>query len=464
MSDSIIRTRFSPSPTGLLHLGNIRAALFSALFAAKHSGIFVLRMEDTDQTRSHAQFAEKLQDDLSWLGLHWQEGPYWQSQRSAIYAEYYNALESKGRAYPCFCTDEELALHRKLQISRSQAPRYTGTCRALSREDIAKKIAAGQKPALRFRILSDEKIEFMDLVKGRQTFSSNDIGDFIIRRADGSSSFMFCNAIDDSLMGITHVLRGDDHLANTPRQLMILNALERRAPQYGHLSLILGDDGSPLSKRHGSFSLTDLREKGFLPVAILNYLSRLSHVYSDAELKTFSQLAEHFYIEKISASAARFDLHQLMHWQKEAVLKMDSATVLDWLGERKLSQVPLDKSDLFIAMMQHNTVFLSEVDAWLTILFGKGIPFSSSDQVILKEAGDDFFKTAIALVEKHGTQFKEMLEELKIQSGLSGKKLFMPIRVALTMMEHGPELASIATLLGRDKMKERFQLVREYAL
>ena len=326
----MIRTRFCPSPTGLLHIGNVRAALFSNLFAKHANGIFLLRIEDTDAVRSDHQFTTILQSDLNWLGVKWQEGPeiggphapYWQSQRRDIYDLYYKKLTQEGRAYACFCSDQELALNRKLQLSRGQAPRYPGTCRKLSPEEIENRLAQGEKPALRFKVPENAVIEFIDSVKGLQKFNSDDIGDFIIRRADGSSSFIFCNAIDDSLMEVTNVIRGEDHLANTPRQLMILQALAMRTPSYGHLSLILGDDGTPLSKRHGSFSLHDLREQGFLPKAILNYLARLSHTYDNNDLLTFEELAAHFHLDKLSKASARFDKNQLLHWQKEAVLSL----------------------------------------------------------------------------------------------------------------------------------------------
>ena len=198
----MIRTRFSPSPTGMIHLGNARTALFNALFAAKNQGAFLLRIEDTDQSRSAHQFTDLLQDDLQWLGIHWQEGPgvngphgpYWQSRRNAIYVHYYQQLEAAERAYPCFCTDQELALNRKIQLSRGQAPRYPGTCRGLGKEEVARRMAEGKTPALRFRVPTQTSITFVDLVKGPQHFNSDDMGDFIIRRADGSSSFLFCNA------------------------------------------------------------------------------------------------------------------------------------------------------------------------------------------------------------------------------------------------------------------------------
>ena len=273
-----VKARFCPSPTGLIHLGNARTALFSALFAKKMDGVFLLRIEDTDRERSKQEYADILMQDLKWMGLEWQEGPdhdcgagpYYQAQRQFIYDDYYERLEVAGMAYPCFCSEEELALARKIQRASGKPPRYPGTCRKLSDEQIAVKLSQGCQPTLRFKVLDDEWVEYEDFVRGKQKFNSNDIGDFIIRRGDGTSPFMYVNAIDDSLMGVTHVMRGEDHITNTPRQLMILAALGLRAPQYGHISLITGQDGSPLSKRNGSRSIEALRLEGYLPEAVIN--------------------------------------------------------------------------------------------------------------------------------------------------------------------------------------------------
>ena len=266
-------TRFAPSPTGSLHLGNARTAFFSYLWARKSGGRFILRIEDTDVERSEPRFRDALMRDLEWLGLDWDEGPdvggpsapYAQSERGEWYDGLFRRLESEERAYACFCTPEELDLSRKLQRMAGKPPRYAGTCRYLSAAERARRIASGSKPTLRFAVPKDETIEFVDLVHGPQKFASNDIGDFIIRREDGTSAFFFCNAADDAAMGVTHVLRGDDHLTNTPRQLMLLDALGLRRPGYGHVGLLVGIDGAPLSKRHGSTSVQEFRDRGFLP-------------------------------------------------------------------------------------------------------------------------------------------------------------------------------------------------------
>ena len=458
------RTRFSPSPTGMMHIGNARAALFSALFATKNEGVFILRIEDTDVVRSDQKYTEMLQDDLHWLGINWQEGPgvggqyqpYWQSQRADIYNRYYQELEERKLAYPCFCSDQELALNRKIQLSRGQAPRYPGTCRKLTAADVQARLAKGMKPALRFEVPKSTVIEFEDLVKGLQRFNSDDIGDFIIRRADGTSSFMFSNAVDDALMQVTHVLRGDDHLANTPRQLMLLNTLNLRTPTYGHLSLITGDDGAKLSKRHGSSSLHDLIQQGYLSIATVNYLGRLSHAYEQQHLMSFAELAQNFKLEKLSRAPARFDKNQLLHWQKEAVMQLDTDSLFAWLDPQVQEKVPASKRDLFADLMRKNILFPHEANLWVEILFGNEPQFTHEQIDVLKEAGESFFNEAQLAVKSHGTDIKLICDELKTNLKISGKKLFMPLRLALTGEEHGPELVHIAALLGPEKMLRHF--------
>lgn len=458
-----VRTRFSPSPTGMIHLGNARAALFSNLYAAKHDGTFILRIEDTDVTRSEIQFVESLQQDLQWLGIHWQEGPgadgsfgpYWQSQRQEIYNKYYQILEEKKEVYPCFCTDQELNLARKLQLSRGQPPRYGGTCRKLSEEEIQQRIADGKKPAWRFSVPLNQTIEFVDTVKGLQQFSTDDIGDFIIRRADGTAPFLFCNAIDDAMMEISHVLRGEDHLANTPRQIMLLRSLKLHTPHYGHLSLIVGDDGTPLSKRHGSFSVNEMRDKGYLPIAIINYLSRLGHTCDVQNLLPFEELAKHFHLEKLSRSPARFDLIQLMFWQKMAVQALDIPALWRWLGEHVENQVPENMRQLFAETIKSNIEFPDDANMWAKNFFHENVYIEEKEAAIIIEAGEQFFVEAELAVDKFGMDLAAILAEMKQTLGVQGKKLFMPLRVALTGKIHGPELAHIFSLLGQKKIKHR---------
>src|SRR6266446_2600077 len=280
LQSSPVITRFAPSPTGSLHLGNARTAFFCYLWARKSGGRFILRIEDTDAERSRLRFRDELMAELRWLGLDWDEGPdiggpsapYSQAERGEFYRTLFAQLEMNDQAYPCYCTAEELELSRKLQRMSGKPPRYAGTCRHLTSAERAEREARGLRAALRFAVPEDRIIEFTDTVHGPQRYASSDIGDFIIRRDDGTSAFFFCNAVDDSAMGVTQVLRGDDHLTNTPRQLLLLDALGMRRPGYGHVGLLVGADGAPLSKRHGSTSAQEFRERGFLPAAILNHL------------------------------------------------------------------------------------------------------------------------------------------------------------------------------------------------
>ena len=269
MSEPDIVTRFAPSPTGALHLGNARTALFNYLLARRAGGRFILRIEDTDLERSTDAYLTALVDDLRWLGIDWQEGPgiggpaapYRQSERSTLYADFQERLIVTGAAYPCYCTPSELELSRKAMLAAGKPPRYAGTCRELTAAQRRDRAARGLAATLRFRVHHGAEVAFDDFVHGPQRFATDEIGDFIVRRADGSAAFFFCNAVDDALMGITHVLRGADHLTNTPRQILVLGALGLQAPAYGHVSLIVGEDGAPLSKRHGAASLADLRRQ-----------------------------------------------------------------------------------------------------------------------------------------------------------------------------------------------------------
>jgi glutamyl-tRNA synthetase len=452
-----MKTRFAPSPTGYLHIGNVRTALFCALLAKSKQGGFLLRIEDTDQTRSTQAFADHLQSDLHWLGLSWNEGPYYQSQRQEIYNQYYHQLEDSHHVYPCFCTEQQLAIARKVQISGGQAPRYSGACRQLSPEKVAEKIAQGLKPTLRFRVPDNQEITFTDFVRGEQSFKSNEIGDFIIRRADGTAPFFFCNAIDDALMEVTHVLRGEDHLSNTPRQLMILKTLQLPIPSYGHMALIVGSDGSPLSKRHGSRSITDLREGGYLPLGIVNYLARLGHYYASNDYMTFTQLAEGFSTELLGRSSARFDQGQLLYWQKQAAIHLSPEEAWQWFGEAVNALVPPQKKELFIKAVQGNVVFPANALHWAQMLFQEPLVYGLEGAPIIKQAGANFFEKALELLLSHQENFKTFSQALQEVLNIKGKAFFQPLRIALCGQLDGPELLHVFELLGVEKIRSRFQ-------
>lgn len=462
-----LKTRFAPSPTGLMHFGNLRTALFNALLAGHQQGNFLLRIEDTDKDRSEDVYREAIQEDLRWLGLDWQEGPYFQSKRQAIYDEKYQELEQKNLVYPCFCSEEQLELTRKVQMASGQPPRYPGTCRNLTAEDIQAKKAAGHAFTLRFKVPKGEIIEFLDAVKGPQRFEADHIGDFIIRRGDGSASFMFCNAIDDSLMGVSHALRGDDHLTNSPRQILILKALGLNIPSYGHFPTILGPDSRPLSKRNGSRSIQELKEEGYLPEAILNYLARLGHHIPDNELGLLdlAGLAAQFKLENISKSAAHYDVQQLDFWQKEAMMKASMEQCRELLFPYIHRIVPEEKMNAFIQTVQANILMPKEAEFWAETIFSdaEDISFSPEILTVLKEANQDFFLLASELLKEDNANYKTLVDGLQQKTGKKGKAIFFPLRAALTNVLYGPELARILDLIGNKKAIHRLLRAARHA-
>jgi glutamyl-tRNA synthetase len=456
MSSPVI-TRFAPSPTGSLHLGNARTAFFSQLWARKSGGRFILRIEDTDVERSQARFRDGLMVDLGWLGLDWDEGPgiggpsapYSQSERGGFYQELFTRLETSGRAYPCYCTVEELELSRKLQRMAGKPPRYAGTCRNLASAERAAREARGLRPTLRFAVPNEAVVEFVDLVHGLQKFAAGDIGDFIIRRVDGTAAFFFCNAVDDAVMGVTHVLRGDDHLTNTPRQLMLLDALQLRRPGYGHVGLLVGADGAPLSKRHGSASVHEFRERGFLSSAVLNHLFHLGHASDADQWLAPADMPAHFRPEHLGRASARFDESQLIHWQKEALQRMSSAEIRTWLGS--------DEPSEFIDLIRHNIVLPADAAPWAAVVRGELPPLGAKEQRVVAEAGPAFFSAAVQALDQAGADLKQLTKILKERTGRKGADLFMPLRIALTGLAHGPELAPLLLLMTLETARRRLK-------
>ncbi len=450
-------TRFAPSPTGSLHLGNARTALFSHLWARKTGGKFILRIEDTDSERSQARFRDQLMADMRWLGLDWDEGPdiggpagpYSQAERGEFYRDSYAQLSARDLAYPCYCTPEDLELSRKLQRMSGRPPRYAGTCRGLTAGQRAEREGRGLKPTLRFAVPGDRTIEFTDAVHGPQHFASNDIGDFIIRREDGTPAFFFCNAVDDSAMGVTQVLRGDDHLTNTPRQIMLLDALGMRIPAYGHIGLLVGEDGAPLSKRHGSASAHEFRERGFLSIAVLNHLLRLGHASDVDGWLPAAQMPAHFRPEHLGRAPARFEESQLMHWQKESLARMSAADIRAWLGA--------EDSMEFIELVRHNVVLPQDAIPWRAVVRGELAPLGAEEQRVVAAAGAEFFAAAALAYDQSGGDLKLLTKSLKERTGRKGAELFMPLRVALTGRTHGPELAPLLNLMSPQTVRQRLQ-------
>jgi nondiscriminating glutamyl-tRNA synthetase len=456
-------TRFAPSPTGELHLGNARTALFNFLLARHLSGRFLLRIEDTDAERSKEPHTAALITDLKWLGMGWDagpdredaKGPYRQSQRRGYYDRYFAELEQRDAVYPCYCTPLELEASRRAQLASGRPPRYAGTCRELSAEQRQQRSAAGLLATTRFKVPLGQRIEFVDFVHGPQSFLSDDIGDFVVRRADGSAAFFFCNAVDDADMGVTHVLRGEDHLTNTPRQLMILEALGLHPPSYGHVSLIVGNDGSPLSKRHGATSVREYRERGYLPQAMTNHLFRLGHSTPQHGFLSLEEMARAFDSSHLGRAPARFDEQQLHVWQKEAVHRLTPQEALHWLEPVLPKGLDPTAVQAFVAAVLPNLVLPEDARSWVEIVFGDPPALPAAEQQLVLDAGKSYFAAAAEAASAHGNDLAAIANAVKTATGKKGAALYMPLRAALTGVAHGPELAPLLKAMPPGKARER---------
>ena len=459
------KTRFCPSPTGLLHLGNLRTALLNVLLAIKSGGTFILRIEDTDAERSKTEFSEAVCDDLEWMGLDWQEGPriggpedsYYQSERNSIYESFYDKLLEQDLIYPCFTSDEELKIIRRNQMAAGEPPRYTGIWANASKEDIEKELEKGTQPVYRFRLPKDRTIIFQDLVKGEQSFHTSDLDDFIVRKKDLSPTFMFANAIDDSLMGVNVVLRGDDHLSNTPRQIALLEALNLEIPEFIHVALFTGDDGAPLSKRNGSLSVKELKEIGYFPQAVINYLSRVGHIIPDNELRDLEGLSSVFDVANISTSPSRIDHDQLTFWQKNVIESKSIEELSSWL-ESHLKNLPKDiDQDSFVGLIKDNIVFPNEAVEYLDNLFVNSLNTVKEVEDLIKQSGPDFFKLAEKIVRDNWGDWSKTMKLIGEETGTKGKGLFMPIRASITGQLSGPELDQVTRVMGQERVIKRLK-------
>lgn len=448
-----------------MHLGNARTALFSWLFARRCGGTFLLRIEDTDRERHQHGAEEAFIGDLRWLGLSWDEGPdmegltgpYRQSERSHVYVALYGRLAEAGLTYPCFCSAQTLAVQRKTQLAAGKPPRYAGTCARLSKAQVSEKLTQGLSPTMRFRVPRGGQILFNDIVHGPQRYSSDDIGDFVIRRADGSASFFFSNAVDDALMAVTHVIRGEDHLSNTPRQLLLLESLGYRPPEYGHVSLIVGSDGAPLSKRHGSTSVEDLRARGVLPGAVVNMLARLGHYYEAGHYMPLEALAQSFETRHLGTAPARFDEQQLQHWQREAVLNADENLLVSWLHNLLPSHLDDRARREFVRAVRGNVLYPADADTWARIVYTDDMPITEEALAATRSADEGLFVAAVTAAGEAVADYAAFVTRLKTLTPARGKALFQPLRAALTGRLDGPELASLFALLGADRIRRRLE-------
>jgi nondiscriminating glutamyl-tRNA synthetase len=475
-----VRVRFAPSPTGHLHVGNARTALFNFLFARNRGGTYILRLEDTDLERSTAEAEKAILEDLAWLGLEWDEGPnrpgaygpYRQSERLEIYRRYAQILLEKGDAYRCFCTPEELEEKRNRAIARGIPPKYDGACRNLPEEEARALFESGRPFSLRYRV-DARTILFEDLVKNRMSFDGQKIGDFIILRSDGVAPYNFAVVIDDALMEITHVIRGEDHLANTARQILLYKALGFPLPQFAHLSMILGPDRSPLSKRHGATAVDYFREEGYMPEALINYLALLGWSAEDGqEILKMEDLVQRFSLKRVSRSSAVFDLDKLK-WVNRAHLKFLSGEealrrALPFLRPEK-NAIPGGDSTWLQASLES---VLGEVDTLrqlpekLRVFTDDEMTFHPEAERLLakKESRKVIreFAEALTGVEKLTAENSlQMLSALGKKLKISGRDLYLPVRAAVTGQIHGPELEKIFVLLGKDRLVRRVESVMQ---
>ena len=478
--NSKVRVRFAPAPTGLLHIGNARTALFNFLFTKRHQGTFVLRIEDTDVERSTDTSMDRIVEDLQWLGISWEEGPdregplgpYRQSQRISIYREFADRLSQEGKSFKCFCSEERLEKLRKEQLSRGKMPRYDGRCRSLSAAEITRMESSGLRPVIRFHV-GRGSILFDDLIHGKMNFDSAGIGDFIIVRSDGMAAYNFACVVDDHLMDITHVIRGEDHLSNTPRQILLYQALGWQPPTFAHHPLILGPDRSPLSKRHGATAVSQYREEGFLPEALKNYLVLLGWTPPSAqETLSLERMIEEFSIEDVSKSAPVYNRKKL-EWLNSYYIRAKnegqlSKVLIPYLQKAgiRIDQTNPQWLNQVSELLKENLVVLSEVEQYLGIFFDEKFFFEDGAKAILQDPRNrETLSSVLRFLEDPSNIRSDdqdpLLSQLEKKAGRKGKDLYAPLRAAVTGKTRGPELAKTLPLLGRERIIRRIKMALE---
>ena len=460
----LMRVRFAPSPTGHLHVGNARTALFNWLLARGQDGTFILRIEDTDLERSTRASEQAILDDLRWMGLQWDEGvevggaygPYRQTERMQSYADHTNRLLAEGKGYYCFCSAETLEAHRKSQLAAGLPPKYAGTCRNIPADEAQRRKESGEAAVVRLRVPEGRNVTFNDVVRGEVTFHTDVIGDPVLVRSDGIPAYNFAVVIDDALMKVTHVIRGEDHISNTPRQILLYEAYGYQPPAFAHLSLVMGPDHAPLSKRHGATSVKEFRDKGYLPEALVNYLALIGwSPGQNEELLPADELARRFRLENVAHSAGVFDEDKLA-WANRHYLK--SARPIGW--PRSPSRTCAQRGQIVGELS-------ADARAWLEhVLPGMAASVDRLPQLADRLESVFQFQAAAepidaglakALAEELAASprltdkdaFRALANRVKDRTGLKGKNLFHPIRVILTGAHEGPELDLIVPAIDR---------------
>lgn len=471
-----IRVRIAPSPSGNLHIGTARTALFNFLFAKKHGGKFVLRIEDTDLERSSDEYIKNIFDSLKALGLCWDEGPdvggeygpYSQSERFDIYPKYAQILVEKGYAYECFCTPEELEAEKVKAQEMKVAPMYSGRCKNLTEAEKEELRKQGRKPAIRFSVEAKELI-FNDLVKGDLKFDTGLTGDFVIMKSNGTPTYNFAVVVDDMLMKISHIIRGEDHISNTPKQILIYEALGAEVPKFGHLGMILAPDRSKLSKRHGATGVSEFVEKGYLIDALVNFVALLGWSPSDGvEIKSVDEIAQDFRIAEVSSSNSIFEYDKLNWMNAQYIKKLSTEELKDkllpFLAPYNLDELSDEKLDRMIEITREPLVILSDITDAVPYFFGEKCEIeqevqsevldTETSQSVLKEVSEnakdwnfDDEEALHHILEEVRNSFKER--------GIKPKETMWAIRAAVTGRTKGADICAVLSILGKDKVLKR---------
>ncbi len=459
----MIRTRFAPSPTGYLHIGGARTALFSWAFARHHGGQFILRIEDTDIARSTPEAVQAILDGMAWLDLAHDEGPFYQTQRLYRYKEVIEQMLASGDAYHCYCSTEELDAMREAQRARNEKPRYDGAWRPEPGKALPVP-PSGVQPVVRFKNPLGGTVAWKDLVKGGIAFSNTELDDLIIARADGTPTYNFCVVVDDWDMGITHVIRGDDHVNNTPRQINILKALGATVPQYAHLSMILGDDGTKLSKRHGAVSVMQYFEEGYLPEAVINYLARLGWSHGDAELFSREQFVQWFDLDHITPSAAQFNTEKLRWLNQQYIKAADNARLAE-LARPFLVRNNADPDNgpdlaAVVALVKERAATVVELADAATLFYRTLHP---APELLAQHVTPDVLPALADLAGRlEGIDWERgainaVFKETLAAHGLKMPKLAMPVRVLVTGEPQTPAIDATLDLIGKEKVLARLK-------
>ncbi|MBY0149370.1 glutamate--tRNA ligase [Neobacillus niacini] len=479
-----VRVRYAPSPTGHLHIGNARTALFNYLFARSKQGKFIIRIEDTDKKRNIAGGEESQLKYLKWLGMDWDEsvdvggeyGPYRQSERNDIYQTYYNQLLENGHAYKCYCTEAEIEAEREEQTERGETPHYSGKCRHLTAEDRAKLESEGREPSIRMVVPEGRTFTFDDMVKGTVSFESEGMGDWVIIKKDGTPTYNFAVTIDDYLMKISHVLRGDDHISNTPKQLMVYEALGWEPPIFGHMTLIVNESRKKLSKRDESIIqfIEQYEELGYLPEALFNFITLLGwSPAGEEELYSKDEFIQIFDANRLSKSPALFDTNKLTWMNNQYMKKVDVDTVLKLslphlVKAGRLSENLTDEEHQWakslVALLQEKMSFGAEIVELSDMFFKDDAEYEEDAKEVLEgETVPEVLKAFSEELEKlenfKADEIKAAMKAVQKSTGQKGKNLFMPIRAAVSGQTHGPDLPQAIELLGKAKVLNRIQKI-----